>query len=384
MSKYKDFEFNLRELAGSMGDFGTLFPLAIGLIVVCGLNPAGLFIWMGLVNIVTGLIYRLPMPLEPKKVVSVTAIAQQWPASLVYASGLGLGITWFILVFSGALRKLIVITPTFLVRGIQLALGITLAWTGLKMMRPAPLLGVLAVIIVLTLRQNRYAPAAIVLMALGVGIIAWKGELRRSLELAITLPPLTVPRLEDVWRAMVLAGFAQIPLSITNAVIATAALIRDYFPDKPVSERQLMLNMGFMNVIPAFFGGMPMCHGAGGLAGQYYFGARTGGTNILEGLIEISLGLFLGKSLGNLLAAFPMPLVGGMMLMVGIELAKVVMKLRGWKLYLALSTAVLSVATNMAVGFVAGLAAAYLVRTLKRHHRLPCTCPPAPDIRRGK
>lgn len=374
MSKYKDFEFNLRELAGSMGDFGTLFPLAIGLIVVCGLNPAGLFIWMGLVNIVTGLVYRLPMPLEPKKVVSVTAITQRWPASLVYASGLGLGIIWFILVFSGALRKLIAITPTFIVRGIQLALGITLAWTGLKMMRSTPLLGLLAVIIVLTLRQNRYAPAAIVLMVLGVGIIAWKGELRRSLELAITLPPLTVPRLGDVWQAMVLAGFAQIPLSITNAVIATAALIRDYFPDKPVSERQLMLNMGFMNVIPAFFGGMPMCHGAGGLAGQYYFGARTGGTNILEGLIEISLGLFLGKSLGNLLAAFPMPLVGGMMLMVGIELAKVVTRLQGWKLYLALFTAAVSVATNMAVGFVAGLAAAYLVQELKQRRRLPCTC----------
>ncbi len=172
---------------------------------------------------------------------------------------------------------------------IRLALGMMLAWEGLKMMRPEPLLGLVAVLIVLLLRENRYAPAAIVLMALGVGIIAWEGELVRSLELAITLPPLTLPRLGDVWKAMLLAGFAQIPLSITNAVIATAALIRDYFPDKPVSERRLMINMGFMNVIPAFFSGMPMCHGAGGLAGQYFFGARTGGTNILEGLIEISL-----------------------------------------------------------------------------------------------
>ncbi|MBC7248716.1 MAG: hypothetical protein H5T62_00390 [Anaerolineae bacterium] len=384
MSKHKDFEFNLRELAGSMGDFGTLFPLAIGFIVVNGLNPAGLFVMMGLTNIAIGLIYRLPMPLQPKKVIAVAAITQQWPASLVYASGFGLGLTWFLLVFSGALRKIIAITPTFLVRGIQLALGVTLAWTGLKMMRPAPLLGVLAVIIVLTLRQNRYAPASIVLMALGIGIIAWRGELRGSLELTLTLPPLTVPRLEDVWRAMLLAGFAQIPLSITNAVIATAALIRDYFPEKPVSEHKLMLNMGIMNVVSSFFGGMPMCHGAGGLAGQYYFGARTGGTSILEGIIELFLGLFLSRSVGNLLAAFPMPLVGGMMLLVGIELARVVVKLRGWKLYLALFTAALSVATNMAVGFVVGLAVAYLVRTLKRHHRLPCTCPPVPDIRQGK
>ena len=375
MSKYKDFEFNLRELAGSMGDFGTLFPLAIGFIVVNGLDPAGMFVMMGLTNIAIGLIYRLPMPLQPKKVVAVVAITQQWSPSRIYASGLGLGLTWFILVFSGALRKIIALTPLFVVRGIQLALGVMLAWTGLKMMRPAPLLGLLAVVIVLALRQNRYAPASIVLMALGVGIIAWRGELRGSLELTLTLPPLTMPRPGDVWQAMLLAGFAQIPLSITNAVIATAALIRDYFPERPVSERKLMLNMGIMNVVSSFFGGMPMCHGAGGLAGQYYFGARTGGTSILEGLIELFLGLFFSRSVGNLLSAFPMPLVGGMMLLVGIELGRAVVKLRGWKLLLALFTATVSVAANMAVGFVVGLAAAHLVRALKYQHLLSCICP---------
>lgn len=373
MKQHRDFEFNLRELAGSMGDFGTLFPLAVGLIVVNGLNPAGLFIMLGLTNIITGLVYRLPMPVEPKKVVSVAAIAQQWPASLVYASGLGLGLTWFILAFTGWLHKIVAWTPLFVVRGIQLALAVLLTWEGLKMMRPEPWLGALAVIIVVVLRQNRYAPAALVLMALGVGIMAWRGGLQ-SLEVAITLPPLTPPRLEDVWTAMLLAGFAQIPLSLTNAVIATAALIRDYFPDKPVSERRLMINMGFMNIIPAFFGGMPMCHGAGGLAGQYYFGARTGGTNILEGLIEISLGLFLGRSLDTLLAAFPMPLVGGMMFLVGLEMLKMIKGLQGWGLRLAIVTALVSAVTNMAVGFGAGLAAAYLVRWLAHRKKLPCGC----------
>jgi MFS superfamily sulfate permease-like transporter len=314
------------------------------------------------------------MPLEPKKVVAVAAIAQGWPAALVYASGLGLGLTWFILVLTGLMQHIVRWTPKFLVRGIQLALGLMLAWEGLKMMQPAPLLGVAAVVIVLLLRENRYAPAAIVLMALGVGILAWQGRLANSFELSVSLPPLTLPRLDDVWRAMLLAGFAQIPLSITNAVIATAALIREYFPEKPVSEERLMLNMGFMNVIPSFFGGMPMCHGAGGLAGQYYFGARTAGTNILEGVIELSLGLFLGKSIGSLMAAFPMPLVGGMMLLVGIELVKMVRGLKGWGLRLALLTAVVSALTNMAVGFAAGLTAAYLVRWLTRRDRLPCAC----------
>ena len=374
MAEHRDFEFNLRELAGSMGDFGTLFPLAIGFIAVNGLNPAGLFIMMGLSNIALGLIYRLPMPLQPKKVVAVAAIAQKWPPSLIYASGFGLGLTWFILVLTGLLRKIIEVTPLFVVRGIQLALGVMLAWEGLKMMRPLPLLGLLAIVIVFTLRENRYAPAAIVLMAVGVGIVAWQGRLGGALELAFTLPPLTVPRLGDVWKAMLLAGFAQIPLSITNAVIATAALIRDYFPEKAVGERKLLLNMGVMNVVASFFGGMPMCHGAGGLAGQYYFGARTGGASILEGLIEVFIGLFLSKSIANVMAAFPMPLVGGMMLLVGIELGKAMVKLRGWKLWLALITAAVSVVTNMAVGFAAGLAGAYLARELVHRRTLPCTC----------
>ena len=176
-------------------------------------------------------------------------------------------------------------------------------------------------------------------------------------------------------RSPLLTGFAQIPLSLTNAVIAVAALIRDYFPEKPVSEERLMLNMGFMNIIPSCFGGMPLCHGAGGLAGQYYFGARTGGTNISEGLIELSLGLFLGKSIGNVLASFPMPLVGAMLFLVGVEFSKVVVGLKGWKLRVAALTAVLSVMTNMALDFAAGLAVAHAVRALKHQMKLPCGCP---------
>ncbi len=370
--KKSDFEFNLRELAGSMGDFGTLFPLALGYIAVNGLDPAGLFVMLGLTNIVLGLIYRMPMPVEPKKVIAVTAIAQQWAPSIVYASGFGLGILWFVLVLTGLLRKLVAVTPPSIVRGIQLALGVLLGWQALQMMASAPLLGVLAVAIVLLLRQNRYAPASLVLMVLGVGIVAWQGKLPVVEELTLSLPPLTLPRLSDVWEAMLLAGFAQIPLSITNAVIAPAAFIREYFPEKAVSERKLMLNMGVMNVAVSFFGGMPMCHGAGGFAGQYYFGARTGGAPIMEGLIEVAIGLFLSRSISNLVAAFPMALVGGMMLLVGIQLGKGVIKLRDWNLALCLITAGLSVVINMAVGFLAGLTLAYLVRALRRRGVLPC------------
>jgi MFS superfamily sulfate permease-like transporter len=364
---YPDFEFNLRELAGSMGDFGTLFPLAVGLIAVNGMDPVALFVMLGLVNVATGLIYRLPMPVEPKKVISVAAIGQVWPASMVVASGLGLGLLWFVISLSGAMRKVTAITPIYVVRGIQLALGIILGTQAVRMAAPEPWWGLVAVAIILLLRQNRYAPAALVIMALGVLIMAWRGDLLPNLVFGVGLPRFAVPALSDVWQAMVLAGFAQIPLTISNAVLATAVMIRDLFPDKPVSEERLMLNQGVMNIASSLFGGMPMCHGSQGLAGQYYFGARTGGTNILEGLIEISLGIFLGRSLLGILSAFPMPLIGGMMFMVGIELARNVVplattpKLR-WALAVAVVTAVLSVAINMAIGFIGGLALAWVLK----------------------
>jgi hypothetical protein len=368
---YRDFEFNLRELAGSMGDFGTLFPLAIGLIAVCRMDPTALFVMIGLTNIVTGLIYRLPMPVEPKKVISVAAIAQRWPASLVSASGLGLGLIWFILVATGLLRKLAQITPIHLIRGIQLALGATLAVQAVKMAAPEPLLGLLALVVILVLRENRYAPATLVIMGLGVGLMAWRGQLLPNLSFAISLPQFAIPSPREMWRAMVLAGFAQIPLTLTNAVLATASMIRELFPEKPVSEDRLMLNMGVMNIASSFFGGMPMCHGSGGLAGQYYFGARTGGANILEGLIEIGLGLFLGRSLLGILTAFPMALVGGMMFMVGIQFVRPVISLRRAPLATALLTAAISVASNMGIGYLAGLALVQAGRWWARRSKAP-------------
>jgi len=363
--RIKDFEFNLRELAGSTGDFGTLFPLAIGYFAVNGLNPAGLLVLMGLANIVTGIIYHLPMPIEPKKVLAVVAITQKWPPSLIYATGFGTGVIWLILSFTGLIQQIAAVTPRSVVRGVQVALGVLLAIEGFKMVATGWLLGVISVIIVIVLRQNRYAPAAIVLMVLGVAVVGFRGELVRAVDLGFTLPPLTLFSPGEIWKGLVLAGFAQVALTATNAVIATSALISQYFPDKPVPERKLALNMGIMNVIAPFFGGMPMCHGAGGLAGQYYFGARTGGTNIIEGLMEISLGLFLATSIATLFSLFPQSIIGAMLLLVGIELTKFARDIRKDELLIMALTAGLSLATNMAIGFGVAVVAYHALRRWK-------------------
>lgn len=364
--KIRSFEFNLRELAGSMGDFGTLFPLAIGYIVVCGLNPAGFLVMMGLANIVTGLVYRLPMPIEPMKVLAVVAIAQRWSPSMVYASGFAMGIIWLILGATNAIGWVARVTPNSVVRGIQVSLGVLLAVEAIKMLSTWWIVGIAAIVIVLVLRANRYAPAAIVLMLLGIGIMFFRGQLQQVNSPGLSPVPLTFFQPREVWQALILAGFAQIPLTATNAVLATSALIKNYWPQKPVSERKLALNMGIMNTVLPFFGGMPLCHGAGGLAGQYYFGARTGGTNILEGAIEISLGLLLATSIAGVFAVFPTAIIGAMMFLVGIELTKFARDIQLKDIIPMATTVIVSLTTNMAFGFLAGLSVYYFIRYMYR------------------
>lgn len=357
------FEFNLRELAGSMGDFGTLFPLAIGYIVVCGMNPAGFLVMMGLANIATGVFYRLPMPIEPMKVLAVVAIAQRWSPSMVYASAFGMGAIWLVFGLTGVMGWIAKVTPHAVVRGIQVALGLLLALKAFNMLSTWWALGLLCVILALALRRNRYAPGAIVLVAVGLLIMLARRQLGGIPAPTLDLPPLTTFELDEVWATLLLAGFAQIPLTAANAVISTSLLIKTYWPQKTVTERQLSLNMGIMNLVVPFFGGMPMCHGASGLAGQYYFGARTGGANIIEGLIEIFMGLFLAASIAQLLAAFPTAIIGAMLLLVGVELARFATDVHMKEDVVVLCvTVVVSVVANMALGFVVGVAAHYLAR----------------------
>ncbi|MBC8467987.1 MAG: hypothetical protein H8D56_00835 [Planctomycetes bacterium] len=355
-------EFNLRELAGSMGDFGTLLPLAIGYITVCGMNPTGLLVMMGLANIATGLVYRLPMPIEPMKVLAIMAIAQAWSPEKVYTSGIVMGVIWLGMGITGVMSHIARWTPKTVATGIQISLGFLLAFEGIKFISGWWLLGLISLIIIIILRDNRYFPAAIVLVILGIVIMAIKGDLLNTDYQGITLPALVNVRREFIWPVLRDGGLAQIPLTATNAVIATSALISQYWPNRRVSERQLSINMGLMNLTLPFFGGMPLCHGAGGLAGQYFFGARTAGANILEGLIEISLGLFLGASIAALFAAFPMAIVGAMMLMVGFELMKFAKGLRMDKqLATVIVTVTGSLLWNMAAGFLVGMVVHYIL-----------------------
>ena len=371
--RFKSFEFNRRELAGSMGDFGTLLPFAIGYIVVNGLNPAGFLVMMGMANIVTGIVYRLPVPIEPMKVLAVMAIAQHWSPSMVYASGFAMGVIWLVFAATNLIGWIAKITPKSVIWGIQVTLGILLAVEAIKMLSTWWGLGIVSIVIVLALRQNRYAPAAIVLILLGVAISLTRGTFSKS----APLYSLCQNSQGLAWRKSGRPCCWQASPKSRNrdqCYHCYRCLIKTYWPDKPVSERKLSLNQGLMNLIAPFFGGMPMCHGAGGLAGQYYFGARTGGTNIIEGLIEVSLGLFFAASVAGLFAVFPSAIIGAMMLLVGIELIKFAKNIRPNKDLLPMgATIFVSLLSNMAVGFIVGLIVYHLTRFIVRQTG-HCTC----------
>ena len=361
--RIKSFEFNIRELAGSMGNLGTLLPFAIGYIVVCGLDPAGLLIMTGLACIVSGLVFKLPMPVEPMKVIAVVAIAQQWSPSMVYASGVAMGFIWLVFYSLGVIRWIEKITSASVVTGIQVALGLLLAFKAFDMIYDAWLLGLVSVITVMLFRNNRYAPAAIILILLGIVYVIVNGDFKQIAPPAFALPQFASFTIHEVWQVLILAGFAQIPLTITNATIATSSLVKVYYPDKRADSKKLSLSHGVINTLLPLFSSMPLCHGAGGLVSKHYYGARTGGANIIEGLTQICIGLFFSASIVGLFTYFPMAIIGGMMFLVGVELTK---SARTLKLNLeflpTIATVVVAFFTNMGFGYLAGLLLHYFVR----------------------
>jgi len=346
----------LGDLTGAFGDLGTLLPLAAGLVIVSGVDPRGFFVTFGIATVVAGFAFRLPMPVQPQKAVAAAAIAEGWPATHVYGAGLGIGVAWLVIAATPLLGWLRQIVPVFIARGVQLGLAFTLgAQAVLLLARRVPVAVLALVILAVTLRYR--------LLGIGLTVAAAIALMPRgTLAFAPELPAVAAPPLVDVIEGMLRGGIAQMPLTLANAIIATAALSAQYFPDRPVTERRLAVSTGLMSAAGAFLSAAPFCHGAGGLAAQYFYGARTVWKNVTEGSLAIALGLFFAPGLADLLSAFPMPMLGSLLLLVALELLSSAQGLFGWQGWIATGMAVLAVATNIGVAFVGGFVLAHVVR----------------------
>ena len=288
---------------------------------------------------------------------------------MVYGTGLGLGIFWLFLGVSRRINRVFEKIPNCVTKGIQMGLCIILLLKAFEFMRFDFLIALASIVIILLLLKNKKLPSAIAVLVFGILIAFLRSDLSLDMfQFGVTFPKIYMPELNEIVIGFLLAGVAQIPLTLTNAVVGTTALLKEYFPKKEVKPRSLILNMGFMNVFTSFFRGMPLCHGSGGLASQYLYGARTGGALLMEGTLEIFLGLFLAGSIGTIFKAFPFSVLGAMLLFAGIELGRIAFKIRGKKeIFIMLIIGITSAATNLAAGFFAGLLVYFL---LKRKNKL--------------
>jgi MFS superfamily sulfate permease-like transporter len=213
------------------------------------------------------------------------------------------------------------------VRGIVLGLGLSFILEGVGLMRQGPLVAVPAVLLTFLLLSQPRVPAMLVLLAYGAAAaLTLDPTLMRdlgSLAPSFRLPALQVPSLswpEVATGALVLA-VPQTALTLGNAVIAIAEEHNALFPHRRISVRLLALDHGLMNLITAPLGGVPMCRGAGGMAGHVRFGAHTGGAIVILGVMLLVVALFFADSVATLSRLFPLPVLGVILFFGGIELA---------------------------------------------------------------
>ena len=351
-------KFTLREFGGAFGDWGTLIPFIIGYISIVGLNPAGIFLTLGITNILLGIKFNLPLPVQPQKTIGTVAISKEWSPNMVISTGFGTGVIWFLLGFSKKLNKIVSKVPIISVRGIQLGLGLILGWTGIILFSENIFLGFISILIILILIKNKPIPSAIILTLGGILILFITGTIKISdLKFGIPLLAFQIPTWKNFLLGMLYAGIAQLFLTLTNVMVATVVLIKELFPEKEsVDANNLAFNMGAMNLITPFFTGMPLCHGSGGLMAQYAFGARTGGSMILEGIMEIILGFFFSEALFLLFTEFPIAILGAMLIYTAILLGNIAFRDFNIKTFpIILISAIICFFINIALGFLIGL-----------------------------
>ncbi|UCD90682.1 MAG: putative sulfate/molybdate transporter [Desulfobacterales bacterium] len=390
------YKFDRLEFAGSLGDLGTLLPLAIGMILINNLNPSGLFLSIGLYYIISGCYFGVPVPVQPMKVIGAYAIATAMNPSQIMASGALMCIVLFIVGLTNIATIMGRYTPKSVVRGVQLSTGILLVAEGVRFMigtskfqilskaaepylnmqaiGPVPigiLIGTIGGLLTLLLLENKRLPAGLFVVFGGIlfGIVLGTHHNLDKLRLAIHLPnvlPFGFPSGADFTFALFALVLPQIPMTMGNAVIAYSDLSKEYFgkDSKRVTYRGSCISMAFANLISFFLGGMPLCHGAGGLAAHYRFGARTAGSNLIIGLIFLTLAVFLGTQVLSVANLLPMSILGVLLLFAGSQLALTIVDMNERKdLFVAFVMLGITLATNLAVGFIIGFCLAYCLKS---------------------
>ncbi len=366
--------FDRNEFAGAFGDIGTSFPLLTGMILAAGLQPAGVLTMFGAMQILTGVVYGVPIPVQPLKAMAVIVITQRLAPSILFGGGLAIGVLMLILALTGLVEWVARVVPKPVVRGIQFGLGLQLASLALTRYVPDQgaagwVLAAVCFVVTVALLGNRRYPPALLLIAGGI-IYALAFRLDRGVwarSIGFHLPGLPTLSARDVLTGFIVLTIPQLPLSLGNSILATTQVVTDLFPRQPVTVRRISLTYAVMNLINPWFGGVPTCHGSGGVAGHYAFGARTGGSVVIAGTMYLLLGLVLSAGFGDLIRLFPLPVLGVILVFEGLALMRLARDIAD-PIEFALVLLVGVIVLGVPYGYVVGLVAGTILVRLRRPH----------------
>lgn len=324
--------FDLPEWAGAFGDLGTLIPFVAAYVSILKMDANGLLVAFGVALIAAGAIYRTPFPVQPMKAIGAAAVSQTMlaaglGAATVVGAALTTGLLWIVLAVTGLGRRAASWVPRSALLGVVMGLGFSFMLEGIRMMSTSPWVAGLLLALTLLLLGRPRVPAMLVLLGIGV-LVALIGQPALMRDLGALRPEFRLPgfawqslSMNDLWVGFILLALPQLPLTFGNAYIAITEENNRLFPDRPVSERSVAYSTGLMNLGSSLIGGIPMCHGAGGMAGHVQFGARTGGSSIILGSILLGAGLFLSASIDTVFRIFPPSVLGVILFLAGLQLA---------------------------------------------------------------
>jgi predicted benzoate:H+ symporter BenE len=361
--------FDRMEIAGAFGDLGTLIPFVVAYLAVLKMDPFGVLFAFGIGMVVCGFVYRTPIPVQPMKAAGAIATTQAAQTltitpAMVHGASLVTGLIWLVLGLTGTAHRVASLVKRPIVLGIILGLGFGFMIEGAKMMSQNWWIGGAALLGASLLLTNRVIPAMFVLLVFGATYGIWSDptllDALRTVSIELRLPTFELSQLtwNDLMIGAVFLALPQVPLTLGNAVIAITEENNRLFPHRPVSEGKISTSTGLINIFSASVGGVPMCHGAGGMAGHVQFGARTGGAVVILGAILLLTAILFSGSVGTLLRLFPPSILGVILFLTGAQLALGscdISKDKGER-FVTVITAALAV-WNVGIAFVVGMAA---------------------------
>ncbi|MGS0683366.1 putative sulfate/molybdate transporter [Shewanella sp. 125m-7] len=349
------------EFSGAFADLGTFLPLVLGLIALNHFSPQGIFMGFGLFALFTAFYYRRPIPIQPMKVITALVIAQGLTPGMLQASGMLMGLILLVLAYSGAINWMAKQLSPAISIGIQLAIGLQLIWMGGQMMSQTWLIGLVAFI---ALFASKFLPMRYLAMplVLGLGII-WQLSSGNAPSFDLSASSawqLSWPSLDEWTSAAGLLVLPQLALTLTNAVIATSAMAKEKFPEDnkdKFAPKRFATSSGWANLLLAPFGATAMCHGAGGLAVQHHFGARTWLAPTIFGSTCLLIALFWGQGIAGVLSLIPLAVLGSLLAIAGTQLAwsKRFIDGKPFCIFVILATAAICLLINTAAGLATGL-----------------------------